>query len=82
MAKGGPMTMPRTAPAERCSNLPISQSTPKKATSAGRPVVLWRSFPVRSGPCTIVQARFQFPKPASPQLSAESSWSPVALVEE
>ena len=38
MAKGGPMAMPRTAPAERCSNLPISQSTPKKATPPGRPV--------------------------------------------
>ena len=38
MAKGGPMAMPRTAPAERCSNLPISQSTPKKTTPPGRPV--------------------------------------------
>ena len=38
MAKGGPMAMPRTAPAERCSNVSISQSTPKKATPPGRPV--------------------------------------------
>ncbi len=82
MAKGGPMAMPRTAPAGRCSNISISQSTPKKATPPGRPVVVWRSSPVRPGPCTIVQARSQFPKPASPQLSAESSWSPNALVEE
>ena len=35
MAKGGPMAMPRTAPTGRCSNTPISQSTPKEGDATG-----------------------------------------------